>query len=34
MFEFIIGVVIGAAFSPFWMSLWEKAKAAYEDMKK
>lgn len=31
MIEFAIGVVVGAAFSPFWMGLWEKARAAYED---
>lgn len=24
MFLFISGVVVGAAFSPFWLSLWNK----------
>jgi F0F1-type ATP synthase assembly protein I len=27
MFEFIIGVVVGAVFAPFWMKLFEFAKA-------
>jgi hypothetical protein len=34
MFEFVLGVVVGAAFSPFWIGLWEKAKSVFEDMKK
>jgi len=23
---FVAGVVVGAVFSPFWMSMWEKVK--------
>jgi hypothetical protein len=23
---FVAGVAVGAAFSPFWMSLWDKVK--------
>lgn len=26
MFNFVMGVVVGAAFSPFWMKLWEMFK--------
>lgn len=26
MFEFVIGVVVGAAFSPFWISMWNALK--------
>lgn len=26
MFEFIIGVAVGAAFAPFWMIVYNKAK--------
>ncbi len=26
MFEFILGVVVGAAFSPVWISLWNMVK--------
>lgn len=28
MLELIIGVAIGAAFSKFWLALWDKAMAA------
>lgn len=34
MFELFLGIIIGAAFSPFWMKLWDAAKAKYEDLKK
>lgn len=26
MFEFVVGVVVGAVFAPFWMKAWDKAK--------
>lgn len=26
MFEFIGGIAVGAAFSPFWMALWNYVK--------
>lgn len=26
MFEFVIGVVIGAMFAPFWMKVWSFVK--------
>lgn len=26
MFEFVLGVVVGAAFAPFWMKVWAFAK--------
>lgn len=29
MVEFVVGVAVGAAFSPFWMSLYAKAKALF-----
>jgi hypothetical protein len=29
MFEFVIGVVVGAAFAPMWMKLFNMAKAQY-----
>ena len=22
MFEFVLGVIVGAAFAPFWMKVW------------
>lgn len=28
MFEFAIGVAVGAAFAPFWMMVYNKLKAA------
>jgi len=28
MFEFAIGVAVGAAFAPFWMMIWTKVKTA------
>ncbi len=34
MIDFAIGVVVGAAFSPFWMMVWDKAKALLVSMKK
>ncbi len=27
MFEFFIGVAVGAAFAPFWMGVWRTIKA-------
>ncbi len=30
MIGFIVGVVVGAAFSPFWMKVWEWIKAKVE----
>ena len=27
MFNFILGVAVGAAFAPFWIMLWKKGKA-------
>lgn len=27
MLNLIVGIAIGAAFSPFWMAVWTKAKA-------
>lgn len=32
MFEFVIGVVVGAAFAPFWMKLYEKVKAWAQEL--
>ena len=26
MIDFVVGVVLGAAFSPFWMKVWEWIK--------
>ncbi len=26
MFEFVLGVVVGAAFAPFWMKVWAFVK--------
>ena len=26
MFEFVLGVVVGAAFAPFWMKVWTFVK--------
>jgi len=33
MINLILGIVIGAAFSPFWLSMWKKAKAYYDTVK-
>ena len=33
MFELIIGIAIGAAFSPFWMMVWERIKKLLESSK-
>jgi hypothetical protein len=33
MINLILGIVIGAAFSPFWIMLWNKAKAYYAENK-
>ena len=27
MFNFIIGIAVGAAFAPFWMKVWNQIKA-------
>lgn len=29
MLNLIVGIVIGAAFAPFWMMVWNKIKDAY-----
>lgn len=34
MVDLIIGIAIGAAFSPFWMKVWEFAKTKYQEFKK
>jgi hypothetical protein len=26
MFDFVLGVVVGAAFAPFWMKMWDMVK--------
>lgn len=28
MFDILLGIAIGAAFSKFWLALWDKAMAA------
>lgn len=28
LFSLVIGIAVGAAFSPFWMMVWAKVKAA------
>jgi hypothetical protein len=28
MIEFIVGIAIGAVFSPFWMNVWEYIKTS------
>lgn len=33
MFEFVIGVVVGALFAPFWMKAFAFVKAAVEGVK-
>lgn len=33
MFYFIAGIVVGAAFAPVWIDLFEKAKARYQSFK-
>lgn len=30
LLSFIIGIVIGAAFSPFWMMVWARIKDLYQ----
>lgn len=30
LLSFIIGIVIGAAFSPFWMMVWARIKDFYQ----
>ncbi len=30
MIHLIIGIAIGAAFAPFWMMVWNKAKAWFK----
>lgn len=31
MFMFILGVVLGAAFAPFWIKLWNMAVAKFKN---
>lgn len=33
MFDFLLGIIIGAAFAPFWMKIWETCKAKYTEYK-
>jgi ABC-type anion transport system duplicated permease subunit len=33
MIELVIGIAIGAAFAPFWIKVWNMAKAKYEAFK-
>jgi large-conductance mechanosensitive channel len=33
MIDFAIGVAIGAAFAPFWMTVWGMIKDKYDSMK-
>lgn len=33
MFYFIIGIVVGAAFAPVWIDLFEKVKAKVQSFK-
>jgi len=28
-----VGIALGAAFSPFWMKLWDKVKAKWDSRK-
>lgn len=30
MFQFIAGIAVGAAFAPFWMSVWTWGSAAFK----
>lgn len=30
MIDILIGIAIGAAFSKFWLALWDKAVAAFK----
>jgi len=32
MITFIIGVVVGAAFAPFWMKMWNTAVAKFKEV--
>ena len=32
MFTFAIGVVVGAAFAPFWIKGWEFAKTKFKEL--
>ena len=32
MFEFALGVVVGAAFSPFWLKVWTFAKDKWTEL--
>jgi hypothetical protein len=34
MFEFAVGVFVGAAFSPFWMKVWGFAKEQWQNFTK
>lgn len=34
MFEFALGVAVGAAFAPFWMMVWGKIKDWCNSVKK
>lgn len=31
MFELVIGIAVGAAFSPFWMMVWTAIKTKYTE---
>lgn len=33
MLEFAAGIVVGAAFAPFWMKVWDFAKAKFDEFK-
>lgn len=33
MISFIIGIVVGAAFSPFWIKLWNAAVVKFKEVK-
>lgn len=33
MIDFILGIVVGSAFAPFWMKVWELIKAKYREFK-
>lgn len=33
MIDFVLGVVVGAAFAPFWIKVWEFIKDKYTEFK-
>jgi hypothetical protein len=33
MIDFVLGIVVGAAFSPFWLKVWDWVKEQYRSLK-